>query len=76
MINIIIQILIVVSSCGAIWLLSQKGKWNRWGYIVGIVGQPLWFYDTLKNEQWGILAVTVWFTFSYAQGIRNFWINK
>jgi hypothetical protein len=71
----VIQILIIISSCGAIWLLSHTEHWSRWGFIVGLAGQPLWFYDTFRKKQWGIFMVTLWFTFSYGQGIWNFWIT-
>ena len=76
MIEAFIQIGITLFSCAAIGLLAQKKPWARWGYIVGILGQPFWFYATWVNAQWGIVLVTCWFTFSYGQGIWNFWINK
>lgn len=68
-----IQIGITLFSCAAIWLLAQKKPWARWGYIVGIVGQPCWFYTTWEHAQWGMFLVTCWFTFSYGQGIWNYW---
>lgn len=75
MTDTIIQIIIFASACGAIALISRKEHWNRWGYIIGIIGQPLWIYDSYKNNQWGIFVVSVWFLISYAQGIRNYWIK-
>ena len=71
----LIQTGLMVFSCGAIWLLAQKKPWANWGYIVGIVGQPLWFYTTWVHAQWGIFIATCVFTYSYGQGIWNFWIK-
>ncbi len=76
MIEAFIQIGITLFSCTAIWLLAQKKPWARWGFIVGMVGQPFWFYSSWAHAQWGIFFCTAWFTFSYGQGIWNFWIKK
>lgn len=75
MVDMIIQILIFTSACTAIALISRKEHWSRWGYIIGIIGQPLWLYDSYGNNQWGIFVVSIWFLISYAQGIKNYWIR-
>lgn len=71
-----IQIGITLFSCAAIALLAQKKPWARWGYIIGMIGQPLWFYTTWDHAQWGMFLTTIWFTISYGVGIWNFWIVK
>ena len=70
-----IQVAIIIFSCGAIWLLAQKGSLIRWGHIVGMLGQPFWFYTTYKHAQWGMFLCTVWFTYCYGQGIWNYWLK-
>ena len=57
--EIISQVLLVISGSSAIWFLSRTEKWKRWGFIVGIFGQPFWLYSTIKAEQWGIVALTI-----------------
>lgn len=75
MAELIIQGLIILFSCGAIWLLAQKGALIRWGYIVGMIGQPLWFYTTYTHGQWGMFLTTCWFTYCYYKGIKNYWLR-
>jgi hypothetical protein len=72
----IIQVAIPVISGSSIWLLSRHETWRRWGFIVGLAGQPLWFYTTIKAAQWGIFALSVWFTYAHVQGIYNFWLRR
>jgi len=71
MLDNIIQIIIFSSSCGAIWLLSRDKEWKAWGYLIGLIGQPLWIYDSLRHEQWGIFAVSLWFAYCYLAGTKN-----
>ena len=75
MIEIIVQIGITFFSCVAIALLAVKKPWSRWGFIIGFIGQPFWFYSTWIHDQWGMFLVTCWFTISYGIGIWNFWIK-
>ena len=70
------QIMIFIFGCSAIWLVARKEEWKRWGYIVGLIGQPFWFYVTIKTEQWGMVGLTVFYTYSWITGIWNYWIKK
>ena len=73
--EIIIQTFIFLFSASAVWFVSRKEKWRRWGYIFGLCGQPFWFYS-VDTEQGGILALCVWYTYSWGQGVYNFWIKE
>lgn len=68
------QIFIMVFGASAIWFVGRKEKWKRWGYIFGIISQPFWFYTSYTNEQWGILIMSLFYTYSWIQGIYNYWI--
>lgn len=70
------QIIIALTSGGAIWFTTRKETWSRWGYILGLLGQPFWFYETYTNDQWGLFALTVFYTYSWCQGIYNYWIKN
>lgn len=70
------QIAIFVFGASAIWFVTRKESWKRWGYILGMIGQPFWIYTTLTNEQYGLFALVVFYTFSWGQGIYNYWIKK
>jgi hypothetical protein len=65
-----IQALLLIFSCTSIFLLSSK-RHNRWGFVVGLMGQPFWIISAIQTEQWEILAVSVCFTLSHARGVRN-----
>jgi len=70
------QIGIILLSCPAIWLVSRKDKWKRWGYILGLCGQPLWLYSSIENGQWGIAILSLWYTYAWGQGVYNYWIKE
>lgn len=52
-------------------LLARTDRWNRWGYLAGLVAQPAFFYATWEAGQWGMFALTAWITASYARGAYN-----
>lgn len=66
-----IQLLICVVSGLAIILISFKGWKRTVGFITGLAGQPLWFYETVSHRQWGMFILSLWFTVSYLNGLRN-----
>ena len=68
------QICIILFSCISIFLFSTK-KYYRYGFIVGICGQPFWLYASYTSKQLGVFIVAVWFTFSYIRGIRNHFLS-
>lgn len=75
MLEVISQVAIAVFGASAIWFVGRKEHWKRWGYILGVLGQPFWFYTTIVNEQWGIFALCLFYTYSWLQGVWNYWIN-
>jgi hypothetical protein len=66
------QIGIMVFGCSAIWIVGRKEHWRKWGYAFGMCSQPFWFYTAYAHEQWGILILSLWYTYSWGQGIYNF----
>ena len=67
------QIVIAVFGGAAVFLVGCKGPAQRYGYLLGLLGQPFWFYSAWKAEQWGIFALAFWYTFSWARGLKNNW---
>lgn len=74
--ELLCQILIVLLGAPAIWLLSRLEHWRRWGFVIGVAAQPVWAYTTIVNEQWGMLILTLWYTYSWSMGIYNYWFKK
>ena len=74
--NLISQIAIVFFGATAIWFVSRKDDWKRVGYILGLCAQPFWFYIAISTQQWGILVISIWYTYSWSIGVYNYWIKK
>ena len=73
--NLFIQVCIILFSGSAIFLLNVDNRFlNGIGAIVGLLGQPFWFYSTLtaKPFQWGIFALVCAYTVAYILGVYNF----
>jgi hypothetical protein len=76
MLDIIIQTFIFVLSASAIWVVGSDAKWSRYGYILGLCSQPFWFYSTITKEQYGMLCLTIFYTYSWGRGFYNHFIKK
>jgi len=72
MIENIIQIWIALLGGLAIWLVGRIENWKKWGFVIGLIGQPAWFYTTIKHQQWGMVALSVWYTYAWIEGIYNY----
>lgn len=69
------QLMILILSASAIWFIGRTEKWRKWGYIFGMLGQPFWIIETWGEMQIGMFILTLWYTYSWGQGIWNFWIK-
>lgn len=70
--QLIVQAAIFVLSGAAIWLVGGVSVTaKRWGYLLGLAGQPFWAYSAWRGEQWGILLLTAWYTVAWARGLKN-----
>lgn len=70
------QIGIALFGVTAIFLSQDKDE-NRRKYacIFGLIGQPFWLYTAYSNQQWGVLILSILYTYSWYRGIKNNWIN-
>jgi hypothetical protein len=72
-----IQATILVLSGLAIWLVGHRSaSVRRWGYVAGLAGQPFWLWTTWNAGQWGLLVLSIWYTWAWTRGVINFWIKK
>jgi hypothetical protein len=60
---------ILVFGCSSVWILGRPEHWRRFGYILGLLSQPFWFYVAVRNGQWGIFIVSIFYTYTWAQGV-------
>lgn len=77
MLEWIVQTMIVFGGCGNYVFLSHKrGTIRRWGYVVGLAGEPFWLYESVTKGQVGIIIVTFVTTTFLIIGLRNNWRVK
>ena len=70
------QIAIGLTGGLAIWLTQQKREeWKKYASILGLLGQPFWFYSAYQAEQWGILGLSFFYTYSWALGFKAHWLT-
>lgn len=67
--DLLSQFLILCLGGASIWLVSRRESWNRWGFVIGLLSQPFWFYTTLEAKQYGVFLLNLWYTYSFCQGI-------
>jgi len=66
----ICQWIVLASTCMmSLLVCSGNGHKRFWGFVVGLCGQPLWFYITIHNQQWPIMILTMLFTYTHIRGI-------
>lgn len=69
------QVTIALTGGIAIWLTQQsRGGWKRYACLFGMAGQPFWLFSAWQAGQWGILALSIFYTYAWAVGIRNNWL--
>lgn len=74
--NNLAQVAIFILGSSAIYLVGTTGRFKKWGYLVGLVSQPFWFYTAWTTEAWGIFFMCFIYTYSWANGCRNYLMKK
>jgi len=54
--------------------LPKTSPYQRWGYLLALLGQFIWFYLSLRDfkKSWGMFFLTIFCTIGWAQGL---WVN-
>lgn len=70
------QIGIAICGVSAVFLSQDsRESWRKWACVFGLIGQPFWFWATYKAEQWGILVLCFFYAYSWARGIKTYWMK-
>jgi len=58
--------------------LSQdpRSSRRRWAPVLGLAAQPFWLYTTWRAHQYGIFALSFFYTFSWARGFVAHWVRR
>lgn len=68
----IYQVLLFVSAITAFLLIAKQDKYSIYGFWLGLITQPLWFYTSYLGHQWGVVALVPFYSYGYILGIRKF----
>lgn len=71
------QVAIVLFGVGAVYLTQQQRRpdWKRYACLLGMAGQPFWFYAAWQTGQVGIFIIVCLYTYVWALGIYNNWLK-
>ncbi|MBU1001896.1 MAG: hypothetical protein KKE73_05190 [Proteobacteria bacterium] len=61
------QIILAVLSGSGIFLIAQGSLFA--GCILGLAAQPFWIRETYRARQWGMFALSLWYTFAWSNGL-------
>lgn len=71
------QFAIALTGVAAIWLSQDKREsWRRYSCVLGLIGQPFWFYSSWKAQQWGIFILSIFYTWAWIRGLRMYWLRS
>ncbi|RZA06439.1 MAG: hypothetical protein EOO68_04945 [Moraxellaceae bacterium] len=71
----LIQIIIALTGVISIWLSQDNNPRRKYACIIGLIGQPFWFYHTYTTQQWGIFLLSFFYTAAWMNGVYNYWIK-
>lgn len=70
------QWLIAATGVPAIILVNAASeRLRRWGPVLGLLGQPAWFYSTFVAEQWGTFFISFFYLAAWLLGFYNGWLK-
>lgn len=76
MIEQIIQVMIAVTGCLSLCLVTRENqKLNKWAPVVGLIGQPFWLYTSFIEGEWGIFILSVVYTLIWFDSLRKNWFQ-
>ena len=71
-----IQFFIAATGALQIWLLSEKGAAQKWGFVVMIFSNIFWTIETVNKELLGMLMLNLFYWFCSFKGIYLYWVKK
>ncbi|ATG93961.1 hypothetical protein C8246_20005 [Paracidovorax avenae] len=69
------QIAIAFFGAFAAWLSqARSARWRRWACVVGLLGQPFWFWAGWRSGHWGVFAASALYALAWLQGAWVYWL--
>lgn len=71
----LVQLFIVILGVLAVWLSQDaRPSFRRYAPIFGLCVQPLWFYTSWVEGQWGIFAMSFIYLWAWGRGFYHNWV--
>lgn len=61
--------ILVLSALAIVFTQVESQDLNSLAPYIGLLAQPLWFYESYSKKQWGIFILTIFITISWSIGI-------
>ncbi|SDM40951.1 hypothetical protein SAMN05428957_105245 [Oryzisolibacter propanilivorax] len=69
------QIAMALLGACAAWLSQARTvRARRWACVLGLLGQPFWFYVFWSTQQWGLLVVAGLYLCAWLRGLWVYWL--
>lgn len=65
------QVLIALLSGAGVFFVSIG--WMVSGCALGLMAQPFWVRETYRARQWGMFALSLWYSFAWLNGLVFNW---
>jgi hypothetical protein len=76
LLDYISQVGIFIFGATAVYLLTRKDKWTRWGHIAGWLSQPFFLYTAYVNGQIGVFLLAIFYWIQWTKGIYNYFYKE
>lgn len=74
---VIAQLAIMFLGVLSAWIYNaHDDRVRRYGPIVSGCAQPFWLYVTFVSAQWGMFALSWFYTAMAVRGIFNYWVKR
>lgn len=65
----LVNLWMVLTALVSVALLNYDARTQRWGALVGLLGQPAWLYLTHVTNEPGMFTASVFFLLCYGHGV-------
>lgn len=74
--NVIQPIILLGAAATWLFLTKRDADKRRWGFVIMICTQPLWWITSSRNDQWAIQIISFIYMASAIRGIWTHFIAK
>jgi hypothetical protein len=47
---------------------------RKWEPVIALLGQPFWFYMSVRGRMWGVFFVAVLYSLAHSYGFYKLWL--